>query len=458
MSNEAKEKTMIEYMIANPTAYSICKTILKPDFFIKEHAPVIKYLQKYSEQYKDIPSPKQIEAETGILFETPEDAERKMDWVCDQVEKHCRLHATITAITDATDDIMSENYTGVVDPIKEAVLLSLHRDIGTDYGQNPLERLRTMAINDLQPTGFKDLDDALFGGTMAGGVNIAAANSGGGKSFFLANIAMNWIERGKNVVYITLELSELYTCKRFDQMVSDMTAQDVMRKMEDVDRKVKDYTKKTGKLIVKYLPPQSRVQEIEAYLKELELKTGTKFDLVVIDYLDLLMPNNENVNVNDHFTKDKFVTEQVRAIIGEGGYHCWTASQLNRDAVNSLAENNGEHNHSHIAGGISKINTADTVMTLASSTALKEHEVIRVQFIKTRTSSGVGKIIPIGFNTDTMRMRDASEDQKQWFYSKDKDNVRKASRPALRGARSLHTSSKIDAVKAKLAERNNGGS
>jgi len=453
MSNEQKEKTLLEYMIANPVAYSICKNIMKPDFFIKEHSSVIKYLSEYTSEYNDLPSVKQIKSQTGIDFDVPEDASRKLEWVCDQLEKHCRLHATIAAITDATDDIMNENYAGVVDPIKRAVLLSLHRDLGTDYSLNPLARLRAMAMNDLQPTGFKDLDEALFGGTMLGGVNFVAANSGGGKSFFLANIAMNWIERGKNVVYITLELSESFVCKRFDQMVSDMTAQDVMRKMEEVDQKVKSYRKRTGKLIVKYFSPQSRVQEIEAYLKELELKTGEKFDLVCLDYLDLLMPNNENININDHFTKDKLVTEQIRTVMGEGEYHCWTASQLNREAVNSLAEGSGEHNHSHISGGISKINTADTVGTLAMNTSLKEHCIIRFQFIKTRTSSGVGKIIPIGFNNDTMRMFDATDEQKDWFYSKDSSRNKKAIRPAIRLPKS-NTSDKLDAVKARLANRN----
>lgn len=459
-SNEAKEKTMIEYLLANPQAFSICKTIIKPEFFIKEHMPTIRYLIKYANEYSDMPSVQQIKGETGLELELPTDAERKTEWLYDEVERHCRLHATINAITDATEDILSENYGGVVDPIKNAVLLSLHRNLGTDYSQNPLARLKLMSTSELQPTGFKDLDDALFGGTMEGGINFVAANSGGGKSFFLANIAMNWIERGKNVVYITLELSESFVCKRFDQMVSDMTAQDVMRRMEDVDQKVREYRDRTGKLMVKYLPPQSKIQDIEAYLKELELKTGTKFDMVCVDYLDLLMPNNDNVNVNDHFTKDKLATEQLRTVMGEGKYHCWTASQLNREAVNSLNEQGGEHNHSHISGGISKINTADTVGTLAMNTSLKEHNVIRFQFIKTRTSSGVGKIIPLGFNPNTMRMCDATDIQKEWFYNKSQaKNTSPIRKPIprktdLSPGSSVDTTARLKEIKAKLDKRN----
>jgi replicative DNA helicase len=417
-NNEQIEKNLIEYMVASPLAFSLCKTVIKPEYFMKEHAPIIKYLINYNEKYHDIPSVQQIEAETGVELQKPEDAERKFDWTCDEVEKHCRLHATIKAITDAADHIMSENYGGVVDPIKEAVLLSLHRDLGTIYAENPLERLKSMAVKDLQATGFKDIDDALFGGTMLGGINIVAANSGGGKSFFLANLAMNWIERGKNVVYISLELSEAYVCKRFDQMVSGFTAQDVMRNMEETSLKVKEYSRETGLLVVKYLPPQSKVQDIEAYLNELELKLGVKFDLVVVDYLDLVAPNDTNISMSDHFTKDKMVTEQLRSLMGEKNYHCWTASQLNREAVNSLAEGQKEHSQAHIAGGISKINTADVVATLATNASLKEHGLYRIQFLKTRASSGVGKVLCLGYDVDTMRMYDASDEQKEWFYKK----------------------------------------
>jgi len=446
MSKLAKERNMLEYMIANPLVFALCKPIIKPNYFIKEHQPLVKYVLDYNKEYKDLPSLSQIKAETNIELELPDDADRKFDWTCDEIEKHCRLHATIDAITNAFEDIENENYGGVVDPIKEAVLLSLHRDLGTVYAENPKERLQNMMIKDLQPTGFKDIDDALFGGTMLGGINIVAANSGGGKSFFLANIAMNYIERKKHVVYITLELSEDYVCKRFDQMVSGMTAQDVMRDVDEVDRRVRQYSNDTGLLVVKYMPPQSKVQDIEAYLKELEMKLGIRFDLVVVDYLDLVSPNDASINLGDHFTKDKMVTEQLRSLMGECGYHCWTASQLNREAVNSLSEQGGEHNQSHIAGGISKINTADVVITVAMSTSLKEHGLIRLQFLKTRASSGVGKILCVGYDVDIMRMHDATGEQKDWFFKKSKGNTPKARVTDFQ-------SDKIGNVKALLAAR-----
>lgn len=436
--SKEKEKLLIEYLLASPEAYSICKPLLQNDYFMKEHTPLVEYVSDYVNKYNAIPSERQVTAETGIDVEYPTDANTKIDWICDQVESFARMQATISAITGATDDLAEENYGNIIEPIKKAVTLSLHRDIGTDYTADPAKRLHSLAENDLQPTGFKDLDDALFGGTMSGGLNFVAANSGGGKSFFLANLAMNWAERKKNVCYITLELKENFLCKRFDQMVSGFTAQDILRKIPEVDAKVRAYGKDTGKIIVKYMPAQTRVHEIESYLKEAELKLGFKFDLVLVDYLDLLMPNDNRVNVNDHFTKDKFSAEELRRLMGDNDYHCWTASQLNRSAVQSLKEQDGEHDHSHISGGISKINTADTVITLAMSTAQKERGILRTQFIKTRTSSGVGKIIPIGFNIDTMRMHDANEEQKEWF-SKSSAEKAKETRAAKRTGGGLYS-------------------
>jgi hypothetical protein len=87
-----------------------------------------------------------------------------------------------------------------------------------------------------------------------------------------------------------------------------------------------------------------------------------------------------------------------------------TASQLNRSAVEEI-----EFDHSHISGGLSKIQTADNVIGIFTSRAMKERGRYQIQFMKTRSSSGVGQKVDLEFNIETLRISDLGEDEEPSF-------------------------------------------
>ena len=115
-------------------------------------------------------------------------------------------------------------------------------------------------------------------------------NSGSGKSLFMQNLSVNWIQAGLNGVYITLELSEELCAWRIDSMLTDIATKEVFKSIDDVELKVKMAGKKAGEFYIKYMPAQSNVNDIRAYIKTLQIESGIKIDFVCIDYLDLLMP------------------------------------------------------------------------------------------------------------------------------------------------------------------------
>jgi len=104
------------------------------------------------------------------------------------------------------------------------------------------------------------------------------------------------------------------------------------------------------------------------------------------------------------FVKDKYVSEELRNLAMERNLLMVTASQLNRSAVEEI-----EFDHSHIAGGISKINTADNVVGIFTSNAMRERGRYQIQFMKTRSSSGVGQKVDLKFDKDTLRIEDLEE-------------------------------------------------
>jgi replicative DNA helicase len=221
----------------------------------------------------------------------------------------------------------------------------------------------------------------------------------------MMNLALNWLQAGLSGVYITLELSEELTSLRTDAMLTNMGTRDIRTDIQNTDIKVRMAAKKAGKYRVKALPAQSNVNAIRSYIKEVQIQTGLKVDFVMIDYLDLVMPVSVKVNPNDQFIKDKYVSEELRNLAKELNVIMVTASQLNRSAVEEV-----EFDHSHIAGGISKIQTADNVFGIFTNRSMKERGKYQIQCMKSRTSTGVGKKIDLEYNSETMRITDSNPD------------------------------------------------
>jgi hypothetical protein len=208
-------------------------------------------------------------------------------------------------------------------------------------------------------------------------------------------------------------------------MLTNMSTKDIRRDVDTTELKVKMVSKKSGNYQVKGLPAQSNINDIRAYLKEYQIQTSKRVDFVMIDYLDLLMPVSAKVSPNDLFVKDKYVSEELRNLAKELGILMVTASQLNRSAVEEI-----EFDHSHISGGISKINTADNVFGIFTSRAMKERGKYQIQCMKSRSSTGVGQKIDLEYNIETMRITDPGTEQS--------DNFRGGPKPSI-----------MDAIKAK---------
>jgi len=225
-----------------------------------------------------------------------------------------------------------------------------------------------------------------------------------GKSLFMQNISVNWFSAGLNGLYLTLELSEGLSAMRIDAMVANCSTKSIFKNLDDVELKIRMAGKKAGKFQIKYMPAQSTVNDIRAYIKEFEIQTNSKVDFLMVDYLDLLMPVGVKVSPENLFVKDKYVSEELRNLAKELNVLFITASQLNRNAVDEV-----EFDHSHISGGISKINTADNVFGIFTSRAMRESGKYQLQLLKTRSSSGVGTKVDLVYDVESLRIVDAGE-------------------------------------------------
>ena len=382
--------------------------IVNVENFDRTLRPVAELIVQHTQKYAIMPDPTQIKAVTGEdILPIEELTDGHYEWFLEEFESFTKRQELERAIMKAADLLEKGEFDPVEKLIKDAVQISLQRDMGTDYFADPKARLnKYFNAGGQVSTGWPQLDRIMYGGMSRGELNIFAGGSGSGKSLVMMNIALNWLQQGLSGVYITLELSEELTSLRTDAMLTQMSTKDIRKDMDTTELKVKMASKKSGQYRVKGMPAQSTVNDIRSYIKEVQIQTGIKIDFVMVDYLDLVMPVSVKVNPNDQFIKDKYVSEELRNLAKELGVLMITASQLNRSAVEEI-----EFDHSHIAGGISKINTADYVFGIFTSRSMRERGKYQIQCMKSRSSTGVGQKIDLEYSIETMRITDEDPEQ-----------------------------------------------
>lgn len=436
--NTGVEDLFIKFFLTDPELFIRCRSIIQRDHYSdKINQKVIDFLNEHADKHSTLPTVEQVSAITGKSFELLDNIhDSHKNWFLEEYETFARHKQLENVILESPDLLVTGRYGEVEQKVKNAVSIALVKDLGTDYFGDPLSRLN--AIKDrksLVSTGMKDLDAKLYGGFERGALNIFAGQSGAGKSIFLQNIGLNWAIAGLNVVYLSLELSENLCSMRIDSMNTGIDTKEVLRRVDDVAIKVIESKKKTkGSLRIKQLPNGCTANDIRSYIKEYEIQTGLKVDAIMLDYLDLCMPISKKVSPSDLFVKDKYVSEELRNLAVELQILLVTASQLNRNSHESV-----DFGHEHISGGISKINTADNVIAIFTTQAMRENGRYQIQFLKTRSSSGVGQKVDLAFDQRTLRLSDLDPEQASALSENTRSVIDK-----LRADRSLDTPNNKD--------------
>lgn len=428
------QKVYLEMMLNDAETFVRCQGIFDHTLFDRKLQDAAQFINEYTKEYNVMPDYETVNASCRTDLRKPNEVkEGHTKWLMDDFESFTRHKSLERAIISSADLLEKNEYGQVEALVKEAVQIGLARDMGTDYFEDPRGRLLGLKDKNGQvSTGWETMDRKLFGGFNRGELNIFAGGSGAGKSLFLANLGVNWALQGLNVVYLTLELSEQLVSMRVDSMTTGIPTRDIFKQIDDVEMKVKMIGKKAGAFQVKYMPSGKTANDIRAYLKEYEIKTGSRIDALLVDYLDLLMPIGKKISAENLFVKDKYVSEELRNLAMELKCVFVTAAQLNRGAVEEV-----EFDHSHISGGLSKIQTADNVFGIFTSRAMRERGRYQLQLMKTRSSSGVGQKVDLEFNIDTLRIVDLPEDERDSYNG------------ANRGSSSI-----IDSIKRKTEVQN----
>jgi hypothetical protein len=219
------QRLFLEMMLEDATAYVRVQNIYNPENFDKNIRKAAEFIKEHSDKHKTMPDRLQISATTGIKLQTiPDLNEGHFDWFMNEFESFTKRQEIERAVLKAADLLETGDFDPIEKLIKDAVQISLTKDLGTDFWATPKETLNKYFNKGGQvSTGWPQMDHILYGGFSRGELNIFAGGSGSGKSLVMMNLALNWLQQGLSGVYITLELSEELCTLRTAAMLTDMS-------------------------------------------------------------------------------------------------------------------------------------------------------------------------------------------------------------------------------------------
>ena len=170
------QKLFLEMMLHDAESFVRVQNIYNPENFDRSLRATAEFIAKHSDDYKTLPTREQIKAATGTtLAEIPDLNEGHNEWFMSEFEAFTRRQELERAILKSADLLEKGEYDPVEKLIKDAVQISLTKDMGTDYFADPKARINKYFNSGGQvSTGWSQLDRLLYGGFSRGELNIFA--------------------------------------------------------------------------------------------------------------------------------------------------------------------------------------------------------------------------------------------------------------------------------------------
>ena len=363
--------------------------IIDPTSFESDaHQWIVKQTVAYFMQYKDLPTlnvfkikvdgienpvlKESIVSQLRNVYQKITDSDLK--FVKEQYLEFCKSQKLKNAIIDSVEHLKTGNYEKVKSLVDSALKAGMERNIGHDYMTDVDKRMSVMARNTVK-TNWTEVDTIMDGGLAGGELGIITACAGSGKSWVLAKIGAEAMKQGKNVVHFTLELNENYVGLRYDSCFTGIDFQNIRNNVDIVRKKIEQVP---GKLFIKYFPIKTvSAHHLKMHTERIAM-LGSKIDLIIVDYADILRPYQSERNSNS-YSEAGGIYEELRSVAGELQVPIWSASQSNRAAMDEdiIQANN-------ISDSYRKIMTADFVMSLSRKVTDKVSNTARFHIIKNR--------------------------------------------------------------------------
>jgi replicative DNA helicase len=375
--------------------------ILEEEYFDNPaHKWIIEEILKYHYKYHTTPSLDALQVEVKKidnevlkvsvieqLKEAYKASNEDQEYVEQEFANFCKNQQLKKALMSSVDLLEKGQYDDIRYLIDSALKAGMDKNLGHEYEKDTETRYRAEDRNPI-PTPWPHVNELLQGGLGAGDVGIIFGNPGGGKSWMLTALGAMPVSLGYTVAHYTLELSEGYMGRRYDATFTGLKVQELGLHRTEVNEMIE---KLKGKLIIKeFSMGKASISSIESHIQKMT-DLGTRPDLVIIDYVDLLKSKRKSIDRKDEID-DIYIS--TKALARDLKLPIWTVSQVNRaGAKDDVIEGD------KAAGSYNKIMIADFAMSLSRKRLDKMNGTGRAHIMKNRYG-GDGMTYPVKINTE----------------------------------------------------------
>ena len=301
-----------------------------------------------------------------------ESSDEDLEYVQEEFSTFCKNQQLKKALLNSVDLLKAGDFDGIKHLVESALKAGNDKNIGHEYSKDIESRFREDARTTIA-TPWERINDILQGGLGNGDFGLIFGNPGGGKSWSLVALGGYAVRMGYNVLHYTLELGEQYVGRRYDAFFSKIPVDQVIKnrsKIEDIIPEI------PGQLIIKEFPTgRATISTIESHIRKVT-DLGTKPDLIIIDYVDLLSTKKRTADrkgeIDDIYTSTKGLARELDVPI-------WSVSQVNRaGAKDDVIEGD------KAAGSYDKIMITDFCLSLSRKAKDKVNGTGRFHIMKNR--------------------------------------------------------------------------
>ena len=431
MINANIEQTIIRNLLTNMDYVRKVVPFIKPEYFEGVYQKLFYEVLKFSSRYNKLPTPEAFKIELDntegftdeqyrhaveILPELFKEEPVDETWLLTNTEKWCQDRALYNAVMESISIIDGKHKSltknALPDILTKALGVTFDTNVGHDYLENVEERYEFYHTEEEKiPFDIELLNEITKGGLSLKSLNIILAGTGVGKSLAMCHIAAGALNLGKNVLYITMEMSEERIAERIDANLLDIPIDQIESLSKQMfTEKVAGLKKKTnGRFIVKEYPTSSaNSNHFRALLNELKLKKDFTPDIVFIDYLNICASSRMKMgNSVNSYTYIKAIAEELRGLAVEFKLPIVSATQTTRSGFGSSDPGLEDTSESF---GLPA--TADLMLALVATEELDAQGQIMVKQLKNRYNDpNKNKRFLVGIDRSKMRLYDVQDSE-----------------------------------------------
>lgn len=401
--------TIFSNLLYNGTYFVQAWPHLKPEYFEGTARNLFDIIKTHVDEYNAIPSTTALEVAVGkqktsdaVLTDTKRmikslrNAPEDLNWLLKETEGYCKEKAMYNALSKAIEiqanaekpekerDKKLPDVGAIEGLMADALSITFDSSVGHDYFEDYEKRWMLYQSKAMKvPFSIPILNAITKGGAERGTLNLLLAGVNVGKSLGLCSLASDYLQKGYNVLYISMEMAEHVCSKRIDANLLDVTMDDIdngnIQFVDYKNRMEKLKGRKVGRLIVKQYPTSgAHANHFKALIKELKMKKQFKADVIIVDYLGICLSTRMKGGENTYILV-KAIAEELRGLAVEEQAVLWSGAQTTRNAWDSSDMSMGD-----IAESAGLAATADFILAVIETDELADQGLQLMKQIKSR--------------------------------------------------------------------------